>query len=147
MMINRKNYVPIVCILFTILTFGKLLVEQVLNMPDPYYTINIISVFIFSAVIVAVLGAGKYFSQFPLWLVIAGQYVVMIGVAMLITWIDGQSGELAASAYHDMFWSFTIPFVVIAVLYYLKCFMDVRKTNQDLERLQEMVEKGVYPGK
>lgn len=145
-MINRKNYIPLVCILFTLLTIGKLIVENFIHMPDPYYTGNIISLFIFSAVIVAALGAGKYFSKLPLWLLIAGQYVVMVVVAMIITWITGQFSEQSSSAYHDMFWSFTIPFIVIAVLYYVKCFVDVRKTNQDLERLQEMVEKGVYPG-
>lgn len=146
-MINRKNYIPLVCILFTILTIGKLIVEQFINMPDPYYTGNIISLFIFSAVIVATLGAGKYFSRLPLWMVIVGQYLVMIAVAMLITWTTGQFNDQSSSAYHDMFWSFTIPFIVIAVLYYVKCFVDVRKTNLDLERLQEMVEKGVYSGK
>lgn len=145
-MITKKNYFPIVCIAFSIVVVIKIIGENfIAGTPDSYYAQNILLIFAYSALIVAVLGASKFFTPLPLWLVIAGQYIIVISAAMLETWISGHFQEMSETAYRDMFRSVTIPFILVAFVYYIKCFHDVHKTNQDLKKLQKMVEKNIYP--
>ncbi len=145
-MITKKNYFPIVCMVFTVAVLAKILAENViLGYSDSFYAENIILVFCYSALIVAVLGVSRYLTKFPLWLVIAVQYIIVVSAAMLETKVNGLFEELSESAYHDMFWSVTIPFAIAAVLYYVKYFRDIHRANQDLEKLQKMVDKGIYP--
>lgn len=146
MMITKKNYFPIVCITFTFAVLIKILVENVIGgYSDLFYAQNIVVIFVFSALIVAVLGASKYFTKLPLWIVIALQYIIVISAAMLDTKINDLFSEMSRFAYRDMFRSVTVAFAIAAFFYYVKCFHDVYKANQDLEKLQKMVNKGIYP--
>lgn len=141
-MITRKNYFPIVCMLFTVVVFIKIMIENViLKRPDMYLAKNLALVFAFSALAIAILGASKFFTMLPLWLVIAGQYILISSAAMLETWISGHFQELAETAYRDMFRSVTIPFIIVTFVYYIKCFYDVHQANRNFEKLQEMAKK------
>ena len=141
-MITKKNYFPIVCVILTVAVFVKILIENVIcRQPDMYFVQNLVLIFAYTALIIALLGASKFFSALPLWLVIAGQYDILISAAMLETWISGHFQELAETACRDMFRSVTIAFIIVAFIYYMKCFYDVHRTNQNLEKLQKMLEK------
>lgn len=143
-MITRKNYFPIVCMLFTVVVFIKIMIENViLKQPDMDLAKNLALAFAFSALIIAVLGASKFFTMLPLWLVIAGQYILIISATMLETWISGHFQELAETAYRDMFRSVTIPFIIVAFVYYIKCFYDVHQANRNFEKLQELDKKNI----
>lgn len=141
-MITKKNYFPIVCVVFTVAVFVKILIENVIyRQPDVHFVNNLVLIFAYTALIIALLGASKFFSALPLWLVIAGQYVILISAAMLESWISGHFQELAKTAYRDVFRSVTIAFIIVAFIYYMKCFYDVHRTNQNLEKLQKMLEQ------
>lgn len=128
--------------LFTVVVFIKIMIENViLKRPDMYLAKNLALVFAFSALAIAILGASKFFTMLPLWLVIAGQYILISSAAMLETWISGHFQELAETAYRDMFRSVTIPFIIVTFVYYIKCFYDVHQANRNFEKLQEMAKK------
>ena len=83
----------------------------------------------------AMLSIGKIL-RFPLPLVILGQYLVILGAIMLFLWIYGHFGVLGKHAYRDMFLSFTIPYIILAGIYYMSLFREIKKANKILEELR-----------
>ena len=122
-LITRKNFISIVCISFTLIVCGKLLLEAAMDFTDIYYTQNIFLCLGFSVLITVILSIHYYLRQFPFIPVFLGQYVVTVGIVFLGIWIAGFFTDEAPTAYKDMFISITIPFFAGALIYYLTLFL------------------------
>lgn len=134
-LITRKNFISIVCISFTLIVCGKLLLEAAMDFTDIYYTQNIFLCLGFSVLITVILSIHYYLRQFPFIPVFLGQYVVTVGIVFLGIWIAGFFTDEAPTAYKDMFISITIPFFAGALIYYLTFFRQIRKANKLLEEM------------
>ena len=134
-LINKRNFVSIVCIFFTLITCGKLLYERALNFTDRYYTDNIFTILGFSVLITLILSLHFYLQKFPFWLVIIAQYALTVGIVFLAIFIHGRFSINAPTAYWDMFVSITIPFIFGALVYYICFFVQIKRANKVLEKL------------
>ena len=134
-LINKRNFVSIVCIFFTLITCGKLLYERALNFTDRYYTDNIFTILGFSVLITLILSLHFYLQKYPFWLVIIAQYALTVGIVFLAIFIHGRFSTNAPTAYWDMFVSITIPFIFGAVVYYICFFVQIKRANKVLEKL------------
>ena len=139
-LISKKNFISIVCIFFTLITCGKLLLEKLYNFTDRYYTDNIFTILGFSVLITLVLSVHYYRQRFPFLLVFIGQYAATVAIVFLAIWLHGLLSENAPTAYMDMFWSITIPFFGGAIVYYICFFYQIRKANRMLERLNSVIQ-------
>ena len=128
--INRKNFVSIVCVSFTLIVCGKLLLEKSIGFIDKYYTENIFMCLGISVLATAILSLHYYLQRFPFIPVVIGQYLLVIGIVFLGIWIGGHFTENAPSAYRDMFVSVTIPYVIGALVYYISFFYQIKKANE-----------------
>lgn len=135
-LINKRNFVSIVCIFFTLITCGKLLLEKAYGFTDKYYTDNIFTILAFSVLITLILSLHFYLQRFPFLLVLIAQYALTVGIVFLAIFIHGQFSENAPTAYWDMFVSITIPFFVGALVYYICFFAQIKKANRILEELE-----------
>ncbi len=70
--------------------------------------------FFITFVATLVLALHYYLIDYPLTLVVIGQYLGLLGMIFLGLWIEGHFTKLGKSAYEDMFWSFSIPYVILA---------------------------------
>jgi len=134
-LINRKNYIPVVCMVFTIGSIVKLIYEGCSRMPDDYYIENFATILVLSAIVVAILVIHPRFLKFPFWLVVCVQYAVGIALVMASVWVEGHFCELAGTAYRDMFWQVTVGFFALAVVYFFWCRYEVKKANRQLQEL------------
>ena len=134
-LINKRNFVSIVCIFFTLITCGKLLYERALNFTDRYYTDNIFTILGFSVLITLILSLHFYLQKFPFWLVIITQYALTVGIVFLAIFIHGRFSTNAPTAYWDMFVSITIPFLIGALVYYICFFVQIKRANKVLAKL------------
>ena len=134
-LINKRNFISIVCIFFTLITCGKLLYERALNFTDRYYTDNIFTILGFSVLITLILSLHFYLQKFPFWLVIIAQYALTVGIVFLAIFIHGRFSTNAPTAYRDMFVSITIPFLIGALVYYICFFVQIKRANKVLEKL------------
>ena len=134
-LINKKTFFPIVCIFFTLITCGKLLYERALNFTDRYYTDNIFTILGFSVLITIILSLHFYLQKYPFWLVIIAQYALTVGIVFLAIFIHGRFSSNAPTAYWDMFVSITIPFIFGALVYYICFFLQIKRANKVLEKL------------
>lgn len=135
--IDKQNFWSVVCKVFTLLLLGKILLEFIVQGFFGNYQENILIMFGLSLLATFVLSQYYRFQKYPLLLVILGQYILLIGVVMLITWIGGWFGELHHNAYRDMFLSFTIPYVISVIIYYTAVFHEIKSANQTLKEIKE----------
>ncbi len=134
-LINKRNFISIVCIFFTLITCGKLLLEKAYNFTDRYYTDNIFTILGFSVLITIILSLHFYLQKYPFWLVLIAQYALTVGIVFLAIFIHGRLSTNAPTAYWDMFKSITIPFIVGSVVYYICFFVQIKRANKVLEKL------------
>ncbi len=128
-LINRNNFISIVCISFTLIVCGKLLLEKSTGFIDRYYTENIFTCLGISVLATFVLSLHYYLQRFPFIPVVIGQYLALIGFVFLCIWIMGHFTENAPSAYRDMFVSVTIPYIAGAIVYYISFFTQIKRAN------------------
>ena len=133
-LINKRNFISIVCIFFTLITCGKLLLERAYNFTDRYYT-DIFTILGFSVLITLILSLHFYLQKFPFWLVIIAQYALTVGIVFLAIFIHGRFSTNAPTAYWDMFVSITIPFLIGALVYYICFYVQIKRANKVLEKL------------
>ncbi len=135
--INRYNFFPSVCVVFTLLLMGKVILEAIVGKLFGGYQENILIMFLLSLLATFVLSQHYRFQRLPLLLVILIQYVALISVVMLITWVGSFFGPIHENGYRDMFRSFTVPYVIGAAVYYISLFCEVRNANKALREIKE----------
>lgn len=136
-MIDRHNFGAIVSSVFTCLLIGKIILESIMGYRDVYYVENILTLFVITVLATFILSMHQYLSNVPTLLVMLFQYVVLIGGVMGAIWIETHFVDIHPDAYKDMFWSVTVPYVVLAGVYYISFFRNVKKANALLKMNQE----------
>lgn len=134
-LINKNNFIPIVCVTFTLIVCGKLILEKITGYVDKNYTENIFTCLGISILATFILSLHYYLQRFPFIPVAIGQYLALIGFVFLGIWLLGHFTEMSPSAYHDMFVSVTIPYVIGAIVYYISFFMEIKKANEVFQKL------------
>lgn len=135
--IDKKQFIPTVCVVYTILSIGKIGVEFVFQKEFGNFQANLLVMLLFSFLATLVLSQHYRLDRLPLLFVMLLQYVGMIAVVMLFTWILSFRTELHPEGYHDMFWSFTIPYLIGAAVYYVALFLEVRKADRLIQKLKK----------
>ena len=135
--INKKNFFPTVCTVYTMLVLTKILLEYIAQGLWENYQQNLLIMLVLSIMAVFVLSQYYRFQKYPLVVVIVVQYLVLIAGIMLFTWISGFFTTLHENAYRDMFLSFSIPYAVGVVIYYAALFHEVKSVNQILRKIKD----------
>lgn len=136
-LINRSNFISIVCVSFTLIVCGKLLYEKSIGFVDGSYTENIFMCLGISVLATLILSLHYYLQRFPFVPVVIGQYLLLIGVIFAGIWISGHFTKNAPSAYRDMFISVTVPYVIGAIVYYISFFLQIKKANKVFLNLEK----------
>lgn len=138
-LIDKKNFLPTVCVIYTIMSVGKILIEAITQGKYGNDQANLLTMLLFSFLGTLVLSQHYRLSQLPLLLVAVLQYAVLIMAVMLFIWVSGHFTQLHPNAYMDMFRSFTVPYGIAALVYYISLYMEVQKANQLLKQIKEDV--------
>ena len=134
--INKKNFFPTVCTVYAQLVLTKVILEYIVQGLWENYQQNLLIMLVLSIMAVFVLSQYYRFQKYPLAVVIVVQYLVLIAGVMLFTWISGFFTPLHENAYRDMFLSFSIPYAVGVVIYYVALFHEVKSVNRILRRIK-----------
>ncbi len=140
--INRQNFFSTVCVVYTLLVLGKLVLEYIAQGVWGNYQGNLLVMFVLSSVAVFVLSQYYRFQKYPLLAVIVVQYLVLIGAVMLFTWLSSFVAPLHENGYRDMFLSFSVPYGIGVVVYYAAMFHEVSKVNRMLKEVKNNMPEG-----
>ncbi len=135
--IEKHEFWPTVCVCYTILSLGKIALEFFTQGAWGNLQGNFIMIFGLCTLATFVLSQHYRLDRFPLLAVIIGQYVLLIAVVFLITWLMGKVTTLGKHAYRDIFCSFTVPYIIGAIVYYAAYFFQVKKANKMLENIKK----------
>lgn len=134
--INKQNFFPTVCTVYTLLVLIKLLLEYLMQGLWENYQGNLLIMFVLSVLAVFILSQHYRFQKYPLVVVIVVQYLVLITGVMLFTWISSFFVPMHENGYRDMFLSFSIPYAVGIVVYYAVLFHEVKSVNRILRQIK-----------
>lgn len=124
-----------ICVSYTIIS----LIDAILCVSHGIYQLsatNTFNQFLFSALAIVILYSHNLFEKLsPLTMVII-QYVLAMGSAFLIIYIQSFFIELHPDGYRDIFISFTIFYIIGASIYYIYVFRDAKKQNDILQEIR-----------
>ena len=135
--LNKQNFMPTVCVCYTTLSFGKIVVEYITQGKFGNDQANLLVMFVICLVATFVLSQHYRFERFPLLAIMLVQYLILIAGVMGFLWISSFFAPLHPDGYHDMFWSFTIPYIIGVAVYYLGLFYEIKKADKLLQEYKE----------
>lgn len=138
-----KQYAQTVCVVYTCMVIcmviWKVILEALKGVTDVQYGKNLMLMFLITCLATAILHLYEKLQKYPLIPVIIGQYVLLIGIVMGEVFFAEKIGitEIAAAGYRDLFISVTVPYIVGAIIYYAVFFIDIKRANRMLMKMEE----------
>ena len=135
-MINKKNFLTVVCCVYTVISLSATGLEWYVNKELTPTQFNLLIMIFFSCIGVFVLSLYKYLESIHLLYIIIIQYIIAISTIMISLWILGHFVELHPDGPRDIFVSFTIPYLIGVAIYYVKLNLEVKKQNEILNEIK-----------
>lgn len=136
-LINKKNVVPIICVTYTVvsivLTTFEIIVKGEMNPTQ----LNIFLFLLLSILGIGVLSQHYRLERFsPLTMMII-QYLIAVAIIFISLKTASCFVDIHPDGYRDMTVSFSIPYFIGAVIYYICLRLEVRKQNRILEKIKK----------
>lgn len=136
-MIHKKNVIPIICITYTVvsilLTGFEIVMKGKLNPTQ----LNMILFLLLSILGVAVLSQHYRLERFSPLTMIVIQYGIAIAAILLTLKTASYFVDIHPDGYKDMILSFSMPYFIGMIIYYLCLRLEVRKQNQILHSIRK----------
>lgn len=135
-LINKKNVLSTICITYTFVSIS-LTTFEIFDKGEMNPTqLNIFLFLILSILGVAVLSQHYRFERFSPLTVIVLQYILAILVIILSLWLASFFVAIHPNGYRDMTISFSIPYFIGAIIYYICLIIEVKKQNLLLKNIK-----------
>lgn len=135
-LITKKNIIPIICITYTALSISLTIYEIVVNEKMNPTQLNIFLFLILSILGVVILSQHYHFERFsPLTMIIV-QYAIAIAIILISLKIASFFVDIHPDGYKDLTLSFSVPYIIGAIIYYVALRLEVKKQNKLLENIK-----------
>ena len=135
--INKKNIVSVVCITYTYIYITLAVLEVIAKGKMNPTHLNMFLCLLLSILGVLILSQHYRLERFsPLAMVII-QYVIAVAVILISLKAASYITDIHPDGYRDMILSFSIPYFIGAVVYYISLMLEVRKQNRILEKIKK----------
>lgn len=136
-LITKKNIIPIICITYTVLSISLTIYEIIVNGKMNPAQLNIFLFLILSILGVVVLSQHYRFERFSPLTMIIMQYAIAIVVILVSLKIASFFVDIHPDGYRDMTLSFSVPYIIGAIIYYIVLRLEVKKQNKLLENIKK----------
>ena len=141
-LINKKNVISVICITYTAVSIALTTYEIIVVGKMNPTQLNMFLFFILSVLGVGVLSQHYRFTRFSPLAVIIIQYLIAEAVILISLKAASILVNIHPDGYRDMTLSFSVPYGIGVIIYYLRLRLEVRKQNQLLEQLKRT---GAFP--
>ena len=135
--INKKNVIPIICVTCTVISIGYTIFEIIINGKMNPTQLNIFLFLVLSMLGVAVLSQHYRFNRFSPLAMIIMQYMIAESIILASLRIASFFVDIHPDGYRDMTLSFSVPYLIGALIYYICLRLEVKKQNQLLRIIKE----------
>lgn len=136
-LLNKKNIIPVICITYTavsvVLTIFEILVKGEMNPTQ----LNMFLFLLFSILGVGVLSQHYRLERFSPLTMILIQYLTAVAIILVSLKAASCFVDIHPDGYRDMTISFSIPYFIGAIVYYISLRLEVRKQNRILQKLKD----------
>lgn len=136
-LITKKNIIPIICITYTVLSISLTIYEIIVNGKMNSTQLNIFLFLILSILGVAVLSQHYRFEMFSPLAMIVMQYAIAVAIILISLKTASFFVDIHPDGYRDMTLSFSLPYIIGAIIYYIALRLEVRKQNKLLENIKK----------
>lgn len=134
----RNEILLTICVSYTIISISAAIINLFAGAETN--NLNTISMLVFTSIAVLILYTHQLFDNISPLLMIIIQYVIAVALVMLYTFFVGLFNPIAEGGYWDIFVSFTVPYVIGAVVYYISVFYQAHQQDALLQEIKEMQE-------
>lgn len=135
-LITRKNFFSIFCMVFTIFTLGGNFLEILLRRSLNYTQFNLIFSAVFALIGIAVLSQSYRLDGLsPLRAGIL-LYLITLSCVLGIVWLYGCFLPLHPDAFRDIFFSFSIPWLLFSLFYFRRLKRETNRMDRDIHLLR-----------
>ena len=131
----RNEILLTICVSYTLISIGTTILNMLSGSENN--NMNTISMLVFTSIAVLVLYTHQIFDKVSPLVMIVIQYVIALGLVMLYVFIVGLFDPVAEGGYWDIFISFTIPYVIGALLYYISVFYQAHQQDALLQEIKK----------
>ena len=136
---KMKEIGMMICVSYTIISVvGAVINELTGSHPG---NLNSVFMFLFTVIAVGVLNLYKIFQRWSPLTIMVVQYLIALALVLSlvagVSWITHQE----ANGYWDIVISFTIPYWIGAVLFYIGVIQETRKQNDMIQEIQRCAKK------
>lgn len=136
-LINKKNVIPIICMTYTLVSV-VLTIFEIWNKGKMNPTQLNMFLFLFLSVLgVGILSQHHRLERFSPLTMIVIQYLIAVAVILISLKIASNFVDIHPNGYRDMTISFSIPYLIGTVIYYICLRLEVRKQNRILEKIRK----------
>lgn len=135
--VNKKNVIPVICITYTLVSVSLNTLEILVNKAINPTQLNLFLSLIFSILGVGVLSQHYRLERFSPVTMLLIQYLSAIAVIFISTKTAACFVEIHPNGLRDLIFSFSIPYAIGAVIYYISLWLEVRRQNQIIRKIKE----------
>ena len=135
--INKKNIVPVVCMTYTFISMILTLLEVITKGKVNPTQLNMFLCLLLSILGVLVLSQHYRLERFYPLAMVTIQYVAAVAIILISLKAASYVTDVHPDGYRDMILSFSIPYFIGAVVYYISLMLEVRKQNRILEKIKK----------
>ena len=135
--INKKNIVPVVCMTYTFISMILTLLEVITKGKVNPTQLNMFLCLLLSILGVLVLSQHYRLERFSPLAMVTIQYVAAVAIILIPLKAASYVTDVHPDGYRDMILSFSIPYFIGAVVYYISLMLEVRKQNRILEKIKK----------
>lgn len=131
----RNEILLVICVSYTLISLAATVINILAGTETSNF--NTISMLVFTTIAVLVLYTHQLFDGISPLMMIIIQYVIAMGLVMIYVFLVGMFDPVSEGGYWDIFVSFTIPYVIGAVVYYISVFHQARQQDALLQEIKE----------
>lgn len=135
--INKKNIISIICISYTLISIGYTIFEIFINGSINPTQLNIFLFLILSILGVGILSQHYRFDRFSPAAMLLLQYFLAVFLILVSLKVASFFVDIHPDGYRDLTLSFSVPYFIGAVIYYIFLRLEVKKQNRLLEQLKK----------
>lgn len=132
-----KRLVIDICVAYTIISLSSTILSVVMAQLMNPFQLNQLLMFIWTCIALGSLSLYYCFESWSTIQIVVLQYVVAMGLVLLSVAFIGLFEPLHPNGFKDAFVSFTIPYVIGALLFNISIHWEVNKMNQKLKQLHQ----------
>lgn len=127
--------IPItICVSYTILSIANAVFSLLAGRMEGSYG-NSVVMLLWTSIAVFVLSIHHLFDEWSPAAMIAVQYMIAMGLVFLTVFIGSFFEEVSEGGYRDVFLSFTWPYVIGAMVYYISLFQTAKRQDKLIQEI------------